>query len=171
MSQPTNLIEAVEYYSDPDVCHQLMIQVKWPRGIVCPHCGAKGDRIGQVATRRLIRCKDCRKQISTKKDTIFEDSPLPLQKWFVAIWCVANCKNGISSHELGRALGIRQASAWHMLHRIRKAMEAGGFDKQDGDHEADTTYVGGKAKNMHKDKRLTYRLLTNQGDAGFMGIA
>lgn len=158
--------EEVPHYSDPDVCHELMLSIKWPTGkISCPHCGAKGDRIGQVKTRRLIRCKDCRKQISVKVDTIFEDSPLPLQKWFVAIWCVANCKNGISSHELGRAIGVRQATAWFMLGRIRKAMEAGNFTKQDGDHEADTTYIGGKAANMHKgvrEKKITGRGAANK---------
>lgn len=151
---PKTLMEAVRYYSCRDVCHTEMVKAKWPDGkIVCPHCGAKGDRIGQVATRRLIRCKDCRKQISAKVGTIFEDSPLSLDKWFVAVWAVANCKNGISSYELGRAIGVRQPTAWFMLQRIRKAMEAESFVKMDGPTEADTTYVGGAAKNMHKAKR------------------
>lgn len=166
MTTPKTLIEAVTFYSNRDVCHELMIQVKWPTGkITCPHCGASGDRIGQVATRRLIRCKDCRKQISAKVDTIFEDSPLPLTKWFVAVWCIANAKNGISSHELGRALGVRQPTAWFMLHRIRLAMEAGDIGKIDGPAEADTTYVGGRAKNMHakvRAKKITGRGATNK---------
>lgn len=164
MSAPKTLLEAVTYYADRDVCHTLMIKVKWPKGITCPYCGAKGDRIGQVATRRLIRCKDCRKQISAKVDTIFEDSPLPLTKWFVAVWCIANAKNGISSCELGRAIGVRQATAWYMLHRIRLAMEAGGLDKFDGPSEADTSYVGGKASNMHKRRRE--RVIHGRGAAG-----
>jgi len=164
MSTPNALIEAVTYYSNPDVCHALMIQVKWPKGIECPHCGAKGDRIGQVATRRMIRCKDCRKQISTKVDTIFEDSPLPLTKWFVAVWCIANAKNGISSCELARALGVMQKTAWFMLHRIRTAMETGSFQKMDGPSEADTTYIGGKAANMHKARRE--KVITGRGASG-----
>lgn len=151
---PETLIEAVRYFSDLEVCHAYMAKIRWADGKpVCPACGAKGDRIGQIATRYMLRCKDCRKQFSHKVGTIFEDSPLGLDKWFVAVWAIANCKNGISSHELARALGVTQKTAWFMLHRIRKAMEVGGFDKMDGPAEADATYVGGKAKNMHKNRR------------------
>jgi transposase-like protein len=151
---PCTLIEAVRYFADMEVCHAYMAKIRWSDGKpVCPECGAKGERIGSVATRHMLRCKDCRKQFSHKVGTIFEDSPLGLDKWFVAVWAIANCKNGISSHELGRALGVTQKTAWFMLHRIRKAMEVGGFDKLDGPAEADATYVGGKAKNMHKGRR------------------
>jgi len=189
---PRTLMQAVRYFADPEVCDRYMRSIKWPDGkIACPACGS--DRIGEVKTRRLIRCKDCRKQISAKVGTIFEDSPLGLDKWFVAVWCVANCKNGISSHELARALGIRQPSAWFMLHRVREALAEADGDKFDGPAEADTTYIGGAAKNMHAKrraakikgrgagrfwqalkgvvgKRLTYRVLTAQDDAGFMGL-
>lgn len=151
---PKSLLEAVRYFSDLEVCNAYMRKIKWPNGtITCPNCGAKGQRIGEIATRHMLRCKDCRKQFSHKVGTIFEDSPLGLDKWFVAVWCIANCKNGISSHELSRALGVTQKTAWFMLHRIRKAMEVGGIDKFDGPAEADATYVGGKAKNMHKKRR------------------
>jgi transposase-like protein len=151
---PETLVEAVRYFSDLEVCHAYMAKIRWADGKpVCPSCEAKGDRIGQIATRHMLRCKDCRKQFSHKVGTIFEDSPLGLDKWFVAVWAIANCKNGISSHELARALGVTQKTAWFMLHRIRKAMEVGGFDKMDGPAEADATYVGGKAKNMHKGRR------------------
>lgn len=151
---PCTLIEAVRYFSDLEVCHAYMARIRWADGKpVCPECGAKGDRIGAIATRHMLRCKDCRKQFSHKVGTIFEDSPLGLDKWFVAVWAIANCKNGISSHELARALGVTQKTAWFMLHRIRKAMEVGGFDKLDGPAEADATYIGGKARNMHKGKR------------------
>ena len=160
MSTPQTLIEAVRYYADMDVCHELMIKVKWPTGTIrCPHCDS--TKVGNIASRRKLQCKSCRKQFSTKVGTIFEDSPLSLDKWFVAIWCVANCKNGISSYELARAIGVTQKSAWFMLHRIRKAMEVGGFSKSNGEHEADTTYVGGKAANMHKDKRA--KRITGRG--------
>ncbi|MCI0366060.1 MAG: transposase [Phycisphaerales bacterium] len=103
---------------------------------VCEHCGS--DRIGEVKTRRLLRCKDCRKMLYTKKGTIFEDSPLGLDKWFVAVWAIANCKNGISSHELARTIGVNQKSAWFMLQRIRDAMQTDDFHKFDGPAEADT---------------------------------
>jgi hypothetical protein len=125
-------------------------------------CGS--DRIGEIKTLRLLRCKDCRKKLYTKKGTIFEDSPLGLDKWFVAVWAIANCKNGISSHELARAIGVNQKSAWFMLHRIRAAMETDDFKKFDGPAEADTTYVGGKAANMHKSKRA--KVIRGRGTVG-----
>lgn len=152
---PSTLIDAVRYFADRAVCEAYMESIRWPDGdVTCPECGASGDRIGRIETRHMLRCKDCRKQFSRKVGTIFESSPLPLGHWFVAVWAVANCKNGISSHELARALGVQQRSAWFMLHRIRHAMQLGDSDERfDGDSEADTTYVGGRAKNMHAAKR------------------
>jgi transposase-like protein len=162
---PQSLIEAVRYFSDRETCEAYMRKIRWPSGtIVCPECGAKGKRIGEIATRYMLRCKDCRKQFSTKVGTIFEDSPLGLDKWFPAVWCIANCKNGISSHELARALDVTQKTAWFMLHRIRKAMEVGSLDKFDGPSEADTSYIGGKAKNMHKERRET--MIQGRGAVG-----
>ena len=150
---PASLIEAVRHFSDIDKCNDLMAQMKWPDGkIICPHCG--GERIGKIETRKMLRCKDCRKQFSYKVGTIFEDSPLGLDKWFVAVWCIANAKNGISSHELGRALGVTQKSAWFMLHRIRLAMQTGSFNKPlEGVVESEESFIGGRMKNMHKSKR------------------
>lgn len=154
-SEPRTLIEAVRYFADIDRCNARMVQARWPDGeIVCPKCGS--DRIGKIQTRKLLRCKDCRKQFSYKAGTIFEDSPLGLDKWFVAVWCVANHKNGISSVELGKAIGVQQKHAWHMLHRIRLAMQTGTFSKLGGpgkEVEADETFVGGKAHNMHEGRR------------------
>jgi transposase-like protein len=151
---PESLLEAVRHFSDLDVCHEYMVHVKWPDGkICCPKCG--GEKVGAIKSRRMFQCKsvDCRKQFSTKVGTIFEDSPLGLDKWFVAVWCIVNAKNGISSHELGRALDITQKSAWHMLHRVRLAMQTRSFNKQTGTVESDETFVGGKARNMHSGKR------------------
>src|SRR5687768_4271496 len=135
---PTTLLDAVRYFSDLDVCHAYMIRIKWPDGkIVCPKCG--GEHVGEIKSRRMFQCKskDCRKQFSTKVGTIFEDSPLGLDKWFVAVWSIANAKNGISSCELARAIGVTQKSAWHMLHRIRLAMRTKSFRKIIGEVESD----------------------------------
>jgi transposase-like protein len=162
---PETLIEAVRYFTDPQICHDYMVNLKWPDGkIVCPHCG--GDKIGEIKTRRLLRCKakECRKQFSCKVGTIFEDSPLPLSSWFVAVWSIANAKNGISSCELARALGVRQPTAWFMLHRIRLAMKTGSFRKLDNVVESDETYIGGKSANMHFAKRE--RTITGRGGIG-----
>jgi transposase-like protein len=149
---PQTLIEAIRYFSDAQVCHDFMVKMRWPDGkISCPRCG--GNRVGFISTRRTWQCKGCKKQFSTKLGTIFEDSPLGMDKWLPAVWLIANAKNGISSHELARSLGVTQKSAWHMLHRIRLAMQAGTFNKMKGQVEADETFIGGKARNMHPGAR------------------
>lgn len=145
---PTNLLEAVRYFSDLDVSTAFVAKLRWPDGPVCPKCESKDH--SYISTRRLWKCKACKKQYSVKVGTIFEASALGLDKWLPAVWLIANSKNGISSHELGRALGTTQKSAWFMLHRIRLAMQTGTFDKLDGEVEVDETYIGGKARNMHK---------------------
>jgi transposase-like protein len=158
-TKPQNLLEAVRYFSDPDVCVEFVSNLRWPEGPVCPHCG--GVEHSFLSTRRIWKCKACKKQFSVKVGTVFEDSPLGLDKWLPAVWLAANSKNGISSHELGRALGTTQKSAWFMLHRIRLAMQTGNFDKLSGEVEADETYIGGKARNMHKGVRK--RKITGTG--------
>jgi transposase-like protein len=145
---PTNLIEAIRYFSDLDVCTDFVADLRWPNGPVCPKCG--GTEYSYLTTRRLWKCKACKKQYSVKVGTIFEDSPLGLDKWLPAVWLAANSKNGISSHELGRALGTTQKSAWFMLHRIRLAMRSGSFEMLSGEVEVDETYIGGKARNLHQ---------------------
>ncbi len=146
---PTNLLEAVRYFSDLDVATDFIAKLRWPDGPICPNCG--GAEHSYLTTRRLWKCKACKKQFSVKVGTVFEDSPLGLDKWLPAVWLVANSKNGISSHELGRALGTTQKSAWFMLHRVRLAMQTGSFDsKIAGEVEVDETYVGGRGINMHK---------------------
>lgn len=160
---PKTLIEAVRYFSDKKVCHDYMVKIKWPDGkIVCPKCG--GDNIGFLATREIYKCRGCKKQFSCKVDTIFEGSPLGLDKWFVAIWMESNCKNGISSLELHRALGITQKSAWFMGHRIRLAMKLGFFRKLKDVVESDETFIGGKAEFMHAERRE--RVIQGRGAVG-----
>src|SRR5713101_1906399 len=149
---PTNLLEAVRYFSDLDLATDYVARLRWPNGPVCPRCG--GLEHSYVTTRRLWKCKACKRQFSVKLGTIFEDSALGLDKWLPAVWLIANSKNGISSHELGRALGTTQKSAWFMLHRIRLAMQTGSLNKFSGEVEVDETYIGGKARNMHKAEKI-----------------
>lgn len=149
---PKTLIGAIRHFADPQVCHDFMVSLRWPNGkVACPRC--ESDNVGFIQTRRTWQCRGCKKQFSVKLGTIFEDSPLGMEKWLPAVWLIANCKNGISSHELGRSLGVTQKTAWFMLHRIRLAMQTGTFIKfLKGQVEADETYIGGKARNMHKGK-------------------
>jgi hypothetical protein len=139
-SLPTTLLEAIRYFGDLDICTEFVAGLRWTNGPVCPRC--EGTNHSYLTTRRLW-----------KVGTIFEDSPLGLDKWLPSVWLIANSKNGISSHELGRALGVTQKSAWFMLHRIRLAMQTGSFEKFEGTVEVDETVIGGKARNMHKSER------------------
>ena len=156
---PSALIEAIRHFSDPDVCVAFVASLRWPDGPVCPKC--EGTEHSYLTTRRLWKCKACKRQFSVKVGTIFEDSAIPLDKWLAAIWLVANSKNGISSHELGRSVGLTQKSAWFVLHRVRLAMQTGTFAKFSGEVEVDETFVGGLAKNMHKNVRK--RTITGTG--------
>jgi transposase-like protein len=144
------LLEAIKYFSDEENALNLMVKLRWPDGITCPYCESK--EYSFISTRKLWKCKSCKKQFRVKVGTIMEDSPIGLDKWLSAIWLIANCKNGISSYEVHRALGITQKSAWFLLHRIRLAMQNGSFMLA-GEVEADETFIGGKARNMHKWKR------------------
>ncbi|HEX8140691.1 MAG TPA: IS1595 family transposase [Pyrinomonadaceae bacterium] len=150
---PKTLLEAIKYFSDPDTCNTFMAQLRWPDGVTCPHC--EGKAVSYLSTRRKWKCmnKECHKQFSVKVGTIMEDSPIGLDKWLAAIWMIANCKNGVSSYEIHRALGVTQKSAWFLLHRIRLAMQTGTFQKLCGEVECDETFIGGRARYMHKDKR------------------
>ncbi len=152
-NQPKTLLEAIRYFSDLDVATEFVASLRWPDGPVCPKCGVVDPKHYYLKTRRVWKCRACKKQFSVKVGTIFEDSPLGLDKWLPAVWLIANCKNGISSYELAKDLGVQQKTAWFMLHRIRLAMQTGTFEKLSGQVEADETYIGGKARNMHKGKR------------------
>jgi transposase-like protein len=159
---PTSLIEAIRYFSDLDVCTEYVAKLRWPEGPVCPRCGCM--EYSYLTTRRVWKCKACKKQYSVKVGTIFEESRLGLDKWLPAVWLAANSKNGISSHELARSLGVTQKSAWFMLHRIRLAMKAGSLLALEGEVEADETYIGGKARNMHEADRKRKGVM--QGGSG-----
>jgi transposase-like protein len=148
---PRTLLEAVTYFADKDRALNFFVALRWADGVTCPSCGSK--KAGFLQTRRIWKCKDCKRQFSAKVGTIFEDSPIGLEKWLPALWMIANCKNGISSYELARALGVTQKTAWFMLHRIRLAMQAKSFTKMGGEIEVDETFIGGKARFMHKDRR------------------
>lgn len=133
--------------------------MRWADGDpVCHHCQSVGAYY--LASRKVYKCKACRKQFSVKQGTIFEESGVSLDKWLIAIWMIANCKNGISSYELGKAIGVKQRSAWFMLQRIRIAMEQGSVEKLSGTIEIDETFIGGEARNMHRNKRDEYQVNT-----------
>jgi transposase-like protein len=148
---PLTLADVMRFADDPDRALAFVVQLRWPSGIVCPRCGT--DKPNFLKSRRIWRCKGCRKDFSVKVGTIFEDSPLGLDKWLPAIWLLANAKNGISSYELHRAIGVTQKTAWFMLSRIRLAMQSGSFEKMSGEVEVDEAFIGGKAEYMHKSRR------------------
>jgi transposase-like protein len=152
--KPKTLQEAVKYFSDPDNCLKWLVAKRWPDGVVrCPHCGRNDATF--LPNLRKWQCKSAHgsRQFSAKVGTIFEDSPLPLEKWLVALWMVCNCKNGVSSWEIHRTIGVTQKTAWFMLHRIRKGLQDESAGKLGGEVEVDETFIGGKARNMHIDKR------------------
>ncbi|HEX4773784.1 MAG TPA: IS1595 family transposase [Bryobacteraceae bacterium] len=150
--KPKTLVEAVKEYGDSDKALNEVADSRWRESVVCPHCGADSPMF--LKTRRIWKCSKCRKQFSIKAGTVMEDSAIGLDKWLPAIWMVANNRNGISSWELHRAIGVTQKTAWFMLHRIRLAMQddkKGG--KLSGEVEIDESYIGGKARNMHKSAK------------------
>jgi transposase-like protein len=162
-ASPASLLEAVTFFADPDTSLAFVARLRWPDGVVkCPRCQAAEATF--LSTRRLWKCRACKKQFSAKVGTIFEDSPIPLEKWLPALWLVVNCKNGISSYELARALGVSQRAAWFMGHRLRLAVQSGGFGKISGEVEVDETFIGGKARFMHKGKRA--EKITGRGPMG-----
>jgi transposase-like protein len=164
-AKPKTLQQAIIHFSNSENCLAFMIKVRWPDGVVtCPTCSREGAAF--LKNQGKWQCKSVhpKRQFSAKVGTIFEDSAIPLDKWLIAIWMVANCKNGVSSYEVGRALGVTQKSAWFMLHRIRLAMQSKSFLKlggPDGEVEVDETFVGGAARFMHADKRK--RRITETG--------
>src|SRR6202049_424476 len=152
-SEPKTLQDAIVYFGDPDNCLKYLAAKRWPHGVVCPTCG--GQDVLFLANQRRWKCRQAHEkpQFSVKVGTVMEDSPIGLDKWLLAMWQVVNCKNGISSYEIHRAIGITQKSAWFMDHRIRLALGMEPNGKLSGEVEADETFIVGKARNMHKDVR------------------
>ena len=162
MDAPKTLLEAIRYFSDYENCRQFMMDLRWPDGkVTCPQCGS--ERVGYLAKALVWKCytKHLKQKFTLKTGTIFEDSPLGLDKWLAAVWLIVNCKNGVSSYEVARDIGVTQKSAWFMGHRIRLALQAGSFDKLSGEVEVDETFIGGKARNMHIAQRR--RRITGTG--------
>jgi transposase-like protein len=149
------LQEAILYFANPKHCREYLVARRWPNGVACPRCGS--DKVAFMEKYNRWQCNSkthVDRQFTSKTGTIFEDSPLGLDKWLAAMWLLTNCKNGISSYEVSRDLGVSQKSAWHMMHRIRLAMQddlTGGM--LGGEVEVDETFIGGKARNMHADRK------------------
>lgn len=162
-SEPKSLQEAIVYFNDFENCKKFMIALRWPTGkVACPRCGA--EKVTWLEKPRVWKCyaKHEKPTFTLKTGTVFEDSPIALEKWLPAVWLIVTCKNGISSYEIARDLDISQKSAWHMAHRIRFALHQGSFDKMlSGEVEVDETFIGGKARNMHAAKRA--RRITGTG--------
>jgi transposase-like protein len=165
MKTPKTLADAIRFFSTFENCKDYMVARRWPNGVTCPTCGSTSVYFD--ASRKGWECKTRhpKRKFTLKTGTIFEDSPLGLEKWLPVVWMVANMKNGVSSWEIHRAIGVTQKTAWFMLHRVRLAMQdktSGG--KIGGDVEVDETYIGGKARNMHKDRRA--RVIKGTGGMG-----
>lgn len=168
---PSTQIAAIRFFADLDNCHNFMVETRWGGKVKCPHCGS--EKVGKFsATRRVANCKECKKQFSTKVGTIFEDSPIGLDKWLAAVWMVVNAKNGVSSCELSRALGVTQKTAWFMAHRIRLAVEKGTFNKMGGIVEVDESYIGGAARFMHESTKKRRGIVGSgmNGKTAVMGL-
>lgn len=175
-SFPKTQLEVFRYFADEATCHEFFAAMRWQGGKpVCPECGSKeiGDLSvvkhksrstkegaeAKTLTRRLWTCKACRTQFTVKKGSLFEDSPLGLDKWLCGLWLIVNAKNGISSCEIGRTLGITQKSAWFLSHRLRLALHEGSFEKLSGNVEVDETFIGGKARLMNNKAKAKRRAL------------
>jgi transposase-like protein len=159
--EPNTLQEAIVYFADPTNCREYLVARRWPDGVICPRCGSRDVLFLEKYNRWHCRAKHDAPQFTLKTGTIMEDSPVGLDKWMTAMWQIVNCKNGISSYEVHRAIGVTQKTAWFMDHRIRFMLGLGAGEKMSGHVEADETFIGGKARNMHKATRA--RKITGTG--------
>ena len=167
MDAPETFQSAIAFFADPQRAFDAAVDFRWPGGnVTCPRC--EGAKHSFIKTRRIWFCYDCKKQFTVKVGTIMEDSPIGLDKWMTGMWMLANCKNGISSYELAKNLGIRQNSAWFMLHRIREAMKDNaafklGGGEEGGPVEVDETFINPNTQKMHNSRRLKMKKAEHAG--------
>ena len=171
MGMPTTLIDAVRYFADPANCREYLVSRRWPNGVTCPVCGSTNVYFDTSRNGWECKTRHPKRKFTLKTGTIFEDSPLGFDKWLPVVWMVANCKNGISSHEVARAIGVTQKTAWFMLQRIRLAMQDDPTDKFSGHIEADETFIGGRARFMHKGRKARALKGRESGVAGKIAVA
>ncbi len=143
---PTTLLEAVRMFADKQVAHDFFVQLRWPNGVACPRMGCGSADVLKISSRNVWKCRECGRQFTAKVNTVFEDSPIGFDKWLPAMWMLTADRNGVSSYEVARGIGVTQKSAWFMLHRLRLAMRTNTFERLSGEVEADETYIGGKTR-------------------------
>src|SRR5579872_4639522 len=168
---PKTLREAILFFADYENCRKAVEAIRWPDGTVrCPSCGS--EHVTYLSTQRRYKCygKHPKAQFSLKVGTIFEDSAIGLEKWLPALWLLTNCKNGISSYELARALGVTQKTAWFMLSRLRLALQSESGGKMSGDVEVDETFIGGKARYMHASKKRRLQISVRKSMVGKVAV-
>ncbi|MGH9613882.1 MAG: IS1595 family transposase [Bryobacteraceae bacterium] len=163
--EPSTLQEAVLYFADPKNCREYLVARRWPNGVECPRCGSKSVKFSEKFNRWQCASHHDKRQFTLKTGTIFEESPIALDKWLLTMWQVVNCKNGVSSYEIAKDIGVTQKSAWFMLHRLREVMQDRGASKLSGHVEADETFIGGKVTNMHRRSKRTIQS-KNDGNWG-----
>jgi len=171
MDTPHTLQQAILFFADYDNCRKAIEAIRWPDGVCCPRCGS--EHVSYLDNARIWKCYENhpKSKFSLKVGTIFEDSAIGFEKWLPALWLLTNCKNGISSYELARALGVTQKTAWFMLSRLRMALHDGlAHSKMTGHVEADETYIGGKARNMHASKRKRLNVKRGRSIAGKVAV-
>jgi transposase-like protein len=167
MENPKTLQDAILFFSDEQRCIDAVAQMRWLAGVVCPHCETVTAKPPMyLRKQKRWKCRECREQFSVKVGTVMEDSPIPLRKWLPALWLLVNCKNGVSSWEIHRALGVTQKTAWFMLHRLRLGVHSPQPKHKMGgpgsEVEVDESFIGGKAKNMHKDRKLRWQQMRSE---------
>jgi transposase-like protein len=169
---PETMLQAIRQFGDPQVAHDFFVQIRFPNGVACPRMGCGSARVAYLAKVRRWYCNECKRQFSAKVGTIFEDSPIGLDKWLPAIWLIASNRNGISSYEIARGLGVTQKTAWFMLHRIREAMQSDSFRLFTGTVEADETFIGGKFDNkpLKVRRKLSKRNWVMEGKTAVFGM-
>lgn len=170
MKAPKTLLEAVAFFADKTNCREYLVARRWPKGVTCPTCGSEAVYFDNGRNGWECKTRHPKRKFTLKAGTIFEDSPLGLDKWLPAVWMIANMKNGVSSHELARSIGVTQKTAWFMLQRIRLAMQDESGGKLSGEIEVDETYIGGKARNMSFSKRKRLNLTQGRSMAGKVAV-